>query len=92
MSYSSFDHLPARIEVEQLVESRYKSGKRPLSWDSRKEGSDVVRAIDGKTYKLLSDGGQSPPKKGWIIMVTGGSAEAGYQWTLYGMPQRAELP
>ena len=90
-AYDSVKSVPSRIEVEQLVESRYRSGERPLSWDDRIEGADVIRTTDGKTYRLMSDGGQSPPKKGWVLMLTGGDAEAGYQWTLYGLPQRAEI-
>ena len=90
-AYSVLEHIPARLEVEQLVESRYQGGQRPLSWDARTEGADVVRTVDGKVLKLASDGGQSPPRRGWIIMVTGGNAETGYEWTLYGLPQRAQL-
>lgn len=85
----SIKNLPLRIEVEELCESRYPGGKRPLGWDDRREGADLVRAADGSLIKLWSDGGQSPPARGWVIMLTGGDAERGYAWTLYGLPQQA---
>ena len=76
--------LPARVRVVKLLESRYQSGSRPLSWDERKAGVDVVVAEDGKTIRLASDGQQSPPQPGWTILISDGTPE-GYQWTLYGI-------
>lgn len=88
-AFSTIDILPARLEIESLVQSRYPDGQRPLSWDARLEGADTVRTTDGKLLRLWSDGGQTPPHRGWVIMVTGGDAERGYSWTLYGLPQQA---
>ena len=90
-AFSTIDVLPARLEIESLVQSRYPDGQRPLSWDARLEGADIVRTTDGKLLRLRSDGGQSPPQRGWVIMVTGGDSERGYAWTLYGLPQQAAL-
>jgi len=78
---------PHRIEVAEIVSSRYPDHVRPLSWDLRRAGVDLVRTADGKTLKLLSDGGQSPPHSGWVIILTGGDANSGFTWTLYGMPR-----
>lgn len=78
---------PKKIKVSELLESRYPDGKRPLSWDLRKEGVDVVLTTDGDTVRLISDGQQSPPKAGQVLMLTGGDPERGYVWTLYGLPR-----
>ena len=80
----SLDELPARVRVVKLIESRYQGGSRPLSWDQRKAGVDVVLAENGKTIRLASDGQQSPPQPGWTILISGGNPE-GYLWTLYGI-------
>ncbi len=126
--------LPARIQVQELVSSRYGAGyagtgyagagyagtgyagagyagtgyagagydgggyappetlddglPRPLSWDERVSGSDVVKTQEGLTLKLQSSAQQTPPQPGWVLVLTGGSAEAGYDWTLYGLPRK----
>lgn len=80
--------LPAKITVAKLVSSRYPNARRPESWDDRKEGIDVVQAAENGQVKLLSDGQQSPPREGWVIMLTDGNANEGFRWTLYGMPAR----
>lgn len=90
--YASFNQIPVRLEVQRLVDSRYSDGKKPLSWDERREGLDVIQTVDGSLVKLFSDGGQTPPQSGWVIMLTDGNADQGYVWTLYGMPQNAALP
>jgi len=77
--------LPLRVKVQELVESRYASNQRPESWDQRKEGVDLVKTEDGKVLKLWSDGQQSPPQKGWILMIRDGDNQKGYSWTLYGL-------
>jgi hypothetical protein len=76
---------PFRVQVAELISSRYLDGKRPLSWDNRCAGIDVVRSTDNKVIKLMSDGGQSPPQPGWIILVRPQDSEP-YAWTLYGIP------
>jgi len=58
-----------------------------MSWDERFEGVDTVRASDGSTLRLFSAAMQAPPQTGWVLMLTGGNSEAGYRWTLYGLPQ-----
>lgn len=82
---------PARLEVVKLVSSRYESGKgsgqvaRPADWDERCSGIDVVQVAGGATVRLLSSPMQSPPKPGWVVMLTGGNENEGYTWTLYGL-------
>ena len=85
---------PAKITVKTLDSSRYapsssvegQSAERPSLWDSRKSGIDVVTTTSDLKIKLQSDGQQSPPREGWVLMLTGGDAAAGFTWTLYGMP------
>ena len=80
-------HFPTRLTVSSLESSRYGEENRPASWNDRFAGVDVIKTDDGETLRLLSDGGQSPPRKGWTIMILGGSADEGYRWTLYGLPR-----
>lgn len=82
---NSVSEVPAQVTVQQLVESRYRSGKRPSSWDGRVAGIDTVKTTEGQLIKLKSDGQQSPPEAGWTLIVTGGDAREGYTWTLYGL-------
>jgi hypothetical protein len=77
--------LPRRVTVSELLTSRYESGKRPASWEKRVAGMDTIRTPDGEELSLLSDGQQSPPQTGWVILLTD-AEESGYRWTLYGMP------
>lgn len=77
--------LPARVRVSKIVSSRYNDNTRPLVWDERKSGQDVIETQDGLKIALQSDGGQSPPKAGWTILLRSGDANQGYDWTLYGM-------
>ena len=84
----SFDSAPFRVTVDQVISSRYGLGSgRPSDWDKRQAGIDTIRTSEGKVIRLLSDGGQSTPAKGWVLMVTGGEPQSGYKWTLYGMPR-----
>lgn len=78
--------LPAEVQVEELLSSRYSSGERPASWDERQAGEDLVRTSEGQTLKLWSEGGQSPPRCGWRIILRSGTKESGYRWTLYSLP------
>ena len=78
--------LPAKVTVAKLVSSRYPDARRPESWDDRKGGVDVIQAVETGAVKLLSDGQQSPPREGWVIMLTDGNPTDGFRWTLYGMP------
>jgi hypothetical protein len=87
---SSSISFPVKVEVSELVLSRYgdklENFSRPLIWENRISGIDVVKLNDGSEIRLLSDGQQTPPKKGWVLMLLGGDAHNGYEWTLYGMP------
>ncbi len=74
-----------RVRVASVISSRYPDGFRPLSWDERRAGIDVIRTSEGKELRLQSDGGQSAPKVGWEIVLSDGDAHAGYRWTLYGI-------
>lgn len=76
-----------RVRVASVVSSRYPDGFRPLSWDERRDGIDVIRTTEGAELRLRSDGGQSAPKAGWEIVLSDGDAHAGYRWTLYGIAQ-----
>lgn len=79
--------FPHKLSVASLVSSRYVDNRRPLSWDSRRAGIDVVKAESGQVMNLLSDGAQSPPQQGWTIMLTSGDPVGGFHWTLYGLPR-----
>ena len=46
---------------------------------------------DGSTITLLSDGQQSPPKAGWVVLLYEGSEQDGYRWTLYGIKRAQKL-
>lgn len=74
-----------RIKVARIVESRYQGGFRPLSWDDRKAGRDLVETSDGDKIPLASSGQQSCPQGGWEILLTGGDETHGFTWTLYGL-------
>lgn len=86
---------PCRVQVERLLESRYGVGSvevggavpRPLSWDERVDGVDIVELADGSTIRLKSNGQQNPPHPGWTLLLTSGDASSGYSWTLYGIPK-----
>jgi hypothetical protein len=86
---------PAKVCVVDVVASRYgapllseDSASRPQSWDQRLQGIDLVRGEGGQVVKLLSSPMQSPPRAGWVIVLTGGSEASGYTWTLYGISRR----
>ncbi len=83
---SSPEHLPRRVRVEKIIESRYADGKRPLSWDERVEGKDKIQTDDSEQITVFSDGGQSPPQPGWEILLTSKEDDA-FRWTLYGLPK-----
>ena len=74
--------------VSELISSRYDgvtASRRPNSWDERRAGVDEIRVPDGRVIKLVSSAMQSPPKPGWVIVLTDGNASDGYFWTLYGI-------
>jgi hypothetical protein len=84
-------HVHAKVSVTGVVSSRYgrfSAGKRPLRWDDRVEGREVVKVEGGQELTLLSSAMQSTPKPGWILVLTGGSEREGYTWTLYGIAPR----
>ena len=76
-----------RVQVSRVISSRYAGDSRPVSWDLRQAGVDTVEVSGGEVIKLASTPMQSPPRPGWVLMLTGGD-EAGYSWTLYGMSRR----
>ncbi|RIL10271.1 MAG: hypothetical protein DCC75_04710 [Proteobacteria bacterium] len=79
--------VPCKVQIKQILVSRYADNKRPLSWDQRLAGHDHIVTSNGQTIKLWSEGGQSPPRPGCAIIITSGSSEEGYKWTLYSMPK-----
>jgi hypothetical protein len=93
MKFDSFESLPVRVDVVEVLSSRYQTRghERPLSWDERCEGLDVVLTADGLTLPLHSDGQQSVPKRGWGLMIVSGDSSEGYRWTLYSLPQGAGI-
>lgn len=79
---------PCRVQVERLLSSRYSAQphvERPQDWEARRSGLDEVEIVGGATIRLASSPMQSPPKPGWILMITGGDADNGFVWTLYGL-------
>ncbi|MCI5065882.1 hypothetical protein MRY87_09175 [bacterium] len=86
-----------RVVVSELLEGRYQQddgsfGERPLSWDERVSGRDRIRTEDGEEIALFSDGQQSPPQPGWVLLLLEPvsqeefpSKEPHLTWTLYGM-------
>ncbi|MCB0310184.1 MAG: hypothetical protein KDD42_03045 [Bdellovibrionales bacterium] len=89
MSANSIEKLPRKVQVKDLVTSRYLNGARPSNWDERSAGEDIVITTEGETLKLWSDGGQSPPQPGWILMLRDKRADSLFGWTLYGMPRES---
>ena len=93
LSHSTEISLPCRVQVHSLVSSRYDSAagrraERPDSWDQRIAGIDVIELLVGGTIRLRSSAMQSPPKPGWVLLLSGGNAGEGYSWTLYGLAPR----
>jgi len=80
-----------RVKVGRVLESRYSGGFRPLSWDNRKNGIDLVETVEGEVLRLASSGQQSCPQPGWEIVLTGGDGERGFGWTLYGLAPGAAV-
>jgi hypothetical protein len=71
------------IKVRKLLESRYPSAIRPMNWDDRIEGVDVVESDTGETVRLWSEGSQSPPQSGWTIVLRETSTPDKLRWTLF---------
>lgn len=81
--------LPRRIIVEQLIEGRYPAGQKPISWDERREGIELVQTSSGEQIRLASNGGQSTPAKGWELLLTSlDPSSNASKWTLYGLGPR----
>ena len=62
--------LPLRIVVREVLESRYEPGERPIMWAQRKPGFEKVMTETGEKITLASNGGQSSPAEGWILLLT----------------------
>jgi hypothetical protein len=76
---------PVRKKVSAVVSGRYDSGKKPVSWDERIAGLDIVVDESGDEISLYSSGDQSTPAPGWELLLTGASDQGGSTWTLYGI-------
>ena len=61
--------IPRRVVVRSLLEGRYGDKSRPLSWDKRYDGYDVVELLDGEQLRLFSNGGQESPRAGWELLL-----------------------
>lgn len=81
---NSDNKLPYRIVVSGLKAGRYKAGSKPLSWDERVSGVDIVIDADGREIELFCEGDQSTPDAGWELLLNGKNNDA-YTWTLYGV-------
>ena len=84
--------LPRQIEVLDIISSRYSPGSRPLSWDQRNSGIEIVKTTDGEEITLYSNGGQSTPQHGWVLVLTrqtdqlsAAETQSAYEWTLFGI-------
>jgi hypothetical protein len=78
--------LPKKVKVKTLIAGRYNGQEKPLSWDDRVGGIDVILDENGTEFQLQSTGDQSPPREGWQIMLTdSGDMANTYKWTLYGL-------
>ena len=80
--------FPKKIAVARLISARY-IGERPLNWDERFGGVDVIETTEGEKLTLASSGQQSSPQPGWTLMITGEKSGVGLTWTLYGIPKAA---
>lgn len=94
--------LPLKVIVTAVKEHRYHNkpelkvapGSKPLNWDLRLAGEDVVsttfrvseaeNALVSREIKLKSMGDQAVPAPGWTLMLSEGNESEGYHWTLYG--------
>lgn len=101
------EKLPVRKIVREVLSSRYEPGRRPLSWDDRREGVECVRTTDGELILLQSSGQQSSPAPFWEILLMDQTSVAStsvpkvkgeeqpapiaYSWTLYGIGKGAPL-
>ena len=75
-----------RVVVKRVLEGRYAPGARPLSWDKRVVGNDLIETVAGETVLLASNGGQSTPDAGWELLLSDANTEdGGVEWTLYGI-------
>ena len=72
------------IAVSKVVSSRYEPGTRPVSWDERVTGEEVVVSDEGDEITLVSNGGQSSPAPGWLLLLEQ-QDNSSYSWTLYGL-------
>lgn len=78
--------LPRKVVVRELIKGRYQDELKPLKWDERISGFDLIIDSNGNHLKLESEGDQSSPSKNWQILLTGqGSEPNTFKWTLYGM-------
>lgn len=100
------DTFPKRVRVKEILSSRYEPGQRPLRWNERRPGIEIVKTEQGETLELFSNGGQSTPNVGWEILLTGAAAALpedgekeksqnneikGIAWTLYGIPSTVKV-
>lgn len=85
----SANKLPRRIKISKVLNSRYQPGKRPISWDERKEGIEKIISDTGEELVLFSNGGQSSPAPSWELLLMKENPFAGetsaLSWTLYGV-------
>lgn len=91
---------PRRVIVQSIVSSRYAPGTRPVSWDARKVGFEVIQTTESEQIQLWSRGGQSTPAPGWQLLLTKPTevntnsdspttSTSAIEWTLYGVPPSA---
>jgi hypothetical protein len=81
----SLHTYPVRKKVSSVISGRYESGKKPVAWDERISGLDIILDQSGEEVILYSSGDQCTPAPGWELLLTGGSDQGGSIWTLYGI-------
>lgn len=71
-----------------MLKGRYPNGIKPLSWDERYAGIDIIIDDQGAQIPLYSEGDQSTPQAGWEILINGckgDPVDGPYTWTLFGV-------
>jgi hypothetical protein len=82
------------VVVNEVISGRYPGGIKPRDWSQRVSGIDVVMDENGRVFKLFSEGDQSVPRKGSILVlepITTHSVENLYRWTLYGFKPETDV-
>ena len=72
----------------RVLSGRYPAGERPLDWEKRRAGEEIIATVSGEEIRLYSSAMQSTPAPGWQVLLTADAADseaAPLRWTLYGI-------